>query len=81
MSTKAQPVKDVDCDNWCRTVSANTAKSTFMWTIENFNARPEERNDSLPSAFSPNTKDDTADNNNSNDQVVDETDVEISSTM
>ena len=50
MSTKAQPVKDVDCDNWCRTVSANTIKSTFMWTIENFNERPEERNDSLKSS-------------------------------
>ena len=50
MSTEAQPVKDVDCDNWCRTVSANTTKSTFMWTIENFNERPEERNESLKSS-------------------------------
>jgi len=50
MSTEAQPVKDVDCDDWCRTVSANTAKSTFMWTIENFNERPEGRNDSLESS-------------------------------
>lgn len=44
-------------------LSDETQQSTNYNPDEN-----EERNDSLPSAFSPNTKDDTADNNNSNDQ-------------
>ena len=43
----AQPV--IKADSWCRTVAGNTAKTTFMWTIENFNELPEEKHEFIES--------------------------------
>ena len=43
----AKPV--IEADSWCRTVAGSTAKTTFMWTIENFNELPEEKEDFIES--------------------------------
>ena len=45
----AQPV--IKADSWCRTVAGNTAKTTFMWTIENFNELPEEKHELSQPSF------------------------------
>ena len=42
---------DQDCDSWCRTVLCKSARTTFKWTIENFNSRPEERNQLIESSI------------------------------
>jgi len=49
-SVNAQPVIEADQDHWCRTVAGNTTKTTFLWTIENFNKLKEEKNERLFSA-------------------------------
>ena len=46
-SVNPQPVIKADHDHWCRTVAGNTTKTTFLWTIENFNQLQEKKNDSL----------------------------------
>jgi len=43
----AQPV--IEADSWCRTVTRSTAKTTFMWLIENFNELPEEKDEYIES--------------------------------
>jgi len=50
MSANAETVDATDCDVWCRTVHGNTAKKTFMWTIENFMERTEEKGDHIESS-------------------------------
>ena len=50
MSANAETVNTTDCDDWCRTVYGNTAKKTFLWTIENFMERPEEKDEYIVSS-------------------------------
>ena len=47
MIANAETVNATNCDDWCRTVYGNTAKKTYLWTIENFMERPEEKDDAI----------------------------------
>ena len=38
-----------ESDNWCKTIVGETIKSSFIWTIEGFNNRPEENDEYLDS--------------------------------
>jgi len=50
MSANEETVNTTNCDDCCRTVYGNTAKTTFLWTIENFMERPEEKGDHIESS-------------------------------